>query len=141
MTYRAEEAASKLLIIGLNGEVAAIDCVTGERAWHNRLKGGGMGEVALVVTPSHVFASNTGGATLHCLEFGSGEELWRARATASECTTLLMSGDLLLLAKGGYIDCFSQSGEKLWSNKLSGMGMGNCTLGVPGEVVHGADRA
>jgi len=100
-----------------------------------------MGEVALAVTASHVFASNTGGATLHCIEFGSGNELWRARTTASGCTTLLISGDRLLLAKGGYIDCFSQSGEKLWSNKLSGMGLGNCTLGVPGEVVHGADRA
>jgi outer membrane protein assembly factor BamB len=69
------------LIIGTNGNIAAIDSASGEILWTTELKTGGIlssthGEdVSVILREGRVFAGCSG--HLFCLDAGSGAVLWR----------------------------------------------------------------
>jgi outer membrane protein assembly factor BamB len=137
MAYRKSKPAADLVVVGMNGKLRALHRATGEEAWQNPLKGGGLGEVALLVANGHVFASTSQGTTLHCLDHETGEERWRRACTTYGSTTLVWVEDRIIAAKGGYIESFDIQGKKLWGNSLSGMGTGTATVAVRGTVAYG----
>lgn len=127
-----------ILVVGLNGKVYGIDRATGELRWRNDLKGGGFGEVFLAVDYGVIVAS-AGGAMMYCLDYLTGQERWRAATQASGRATILIEPDHIVCAKGGYVDAYTVEGRRLWSQPLSGAGVGRVALGYPGNVVQADD--
>ena len=66
----------------------------------------------------------------------SGVEVWRAKldkGSASNIVALLVRGEDLYVARGGYVWCFNRmTGQKIWENGLKGMGFSFVTLAVEG---------
>jgi outer membrane protein assembly factor BamB len=126
--------SNRLLIVALNGMLAAIDTRSGERVWTAKLDSG-QGEVAIAITERRIFASAQG-AEVVCVRYDTGLELWRAPTTEGGRATLLLDGDCLYVSKAGYLDRLSVTeGLSLWSQPLKGFGTGEASLGLPGNVV------
>ncbi len=142
MDYRAAPETSapdrSLLVVGLAGNVYAIDRATGELRWHNELKGGGYGEVAIAVDYGVVIAS-AGSAMVFCLDYLSGAVRWKHATQSPGRATILIEPDQIVCAKGGYVDCFTPDGNQLWGQPLRGAGAARVALGYPGNVVQADD--
>lgn len=131
MPYREIEDERKILVIGLNGVVVGLDRETGAILWKNDLKGGGVGRVAVAIAEGKVFASAEGDK-LFCLDYLTGQTLWEQKTSHSgDNPSILVERDVLYVSKWGYIDCFTTSGEKLWSQELKGLGVGHANLKLP----------
>jgi outer membrane protein assembly factor BamB len=132
--FRSSAAEDRsLLIVGINGVVMAMSPQSGRAIWRNDLKGAGHGVVELLVTADLVVATGQG-TRIHALAYRTGETLWTAEHTSSGRATFLAEGELLFVAKGGELCCFSLDGERLWHERFSGHGMGTIALGFPGNV-------
>jgi hypothetical protein len=142
MDYRANAAEPQpdrsVLVVGLSGHVYGIARATGELLWANNLRGGGFGEVFIAVGYGVVIAS-AGGAALYCIDYLTGNDRWAVATQASGRATIVIEPDQIVCAKGGYIDCFSPDGNKLWSQPLKGAGVGRIALGYPGNIAQADD--
>lgn len=134
------ETGRELLIVALNGKVAALDAATGEIRWQNELEGGGYGEVYLAIDKRDVIVS-ANGARAYCLSYKSGKTRWAADTHSGGRATIIVEKSIVYIAKGGYVDAFARkTGERIFSQGLSGFGVGSCALGLPGNVAQGDDR-
>jgi hypothetical protein len=77
---------------------------------------------------------------VYCLDCLIGVERWRQPTHSSGSETIVIEPDHIVCAKGGYVDCFAPSGAPLWSQPLSGYGLGRSALGYPGNVAQADDR-
>ncbi len=132
------ESDRSLLVIGINGNLYAVDRTTGEPRWHNDLPGGRYGVVALAIGHGVVIAS-ADGAQIFCLDYATGHTRWTQPTQARGRATLVMEADHVVCAKSGYLDCFALDGKKLWSQPLKGAGQDQIALGYPGNVVQADD--
>ena len=122
------------LIVGLGGEVVALDVRTGAEVWRNQMPGGGTGVVELLVGKGLVIAT-AWGAAIHAIDYESGLTLWRAPHPASGGrATMLFEGDALYVAKSGQVARFTLGGELLWNAKLRGLGTGSAAMGFSGNA-------
>lgn len=128
-----------LLIVGLRGNVYALDRITGEPRWHNALPAGGFEEVTLAVGFGVVVASAHGGA-IYCLDYVTGQIRWRQDTQHRGRATILLEPDQIVCAKNGSVDCYAPDGRLLWQQPLAGAGYGRAALGYPGNVMQ-ADEA
>lgn len=69
----------KVLIVGSNGYVAAIDALTGSELWRTKLQSGLLGstryqDVSVLIRDGAVYAGSCG--HLFCLSLADGEILW-----------------------------------------------------------------
>jgi hypothetical protein len=54
--------------------------------------------------------------------------------------TILLDRSLIVVGKGGYLDCFDATRWKWWAQPFEGLGTGCLAIGVPGNIVE-ADNA
>jgi outer membrane protein assembly factor BamB len=132
MNYRSSAAGySPLLIVTVEGKVAAIDMESGREVWRNSLSGAGMGVVEVWVEGATVLVAPVSNVIV-ALRYTTGEEIWRATTTGSGRASILVEGQRVIVARGGYVDCFDPNGQRLWSNELSGLGMGATGIALLG---------
>ena len=127
------EADRSVLVVGLNGLVFGLDRDTGIMKWENKLPRGGYGPVYVAMRYGAVVAS-ANGSRLFRLDYRTGEAMWVANTSASGRATILIEQDRIIVAKGGYLDCFDHAGTAMWKQPLSGKGMGRVALGFPSNV-------
>lgn len=129
------EEDRSILVVTLNGKVHGVDRQTGELRWTQGTNqwGGGRGEVFLAMAHGLVIASSYEDAIVS-LDYTTGAITWSAHTHSSGRATILVERDVIICAKGGYLDCFAHGGKKLWTQPLTGLGMGNVALGFPGNV-------
>ena len=143
MDYRASAGAPEpdrsILVVGIHGKVLGLDRATGQIRWSNDLRGGGYGEVFLAVGYGVVIASAVG-AAIYCLDYLTGETRWSDSTQASGRATIVIEPDQIVCSKGGYVDCYTPDGTRLWQQPLSGQGLGRVALGYPGNVAQADDK-
>ena len=130
------EAASddrSIIIVALGGAVVGLDRRSGRERWRNELSGGGIGVVDVAITHGRVFVTASS-SVLVCLDYANGKTVWSAKTQGSGRGTILVDDGQVIVAKNGYVDCFDFSGNRLWSEALSGMGIGRAAVGLPGNV-------
>jgi hypothetical protein len=142
MTYREQEippeADRSVLVVGLNGKVFGIHRDTGELVWTNKMPGGGMEEVFIALRYG-VLVVSASGKRIFRLDYYTGKTLWEVTTTASGRATIVVEHDCIVVAKGGYIDCFEHEGKRRWKQPLKGMGLGRVAMGFPGNVAQADD--
>jgi len=142
MPYREGEALVEadrsILVVGISGHVLGLERATGAIRWRNNLKGGGSAEVFLGFRFGVLVVSAAGDAVFR-LDYQTGATLWSAETQASGRASIVIEPDLIVVAKGGYLDAFDHDGRKLWGQPLSGMGTGRVALGFPGNVAQADD--
>ena len=135
--YRAAPRAEdrSILVVALNGQVVGVDRQTGEIRWKQGTDGGsgGIGEVFVAMSHGLLLVSGHD-AMLVSLDYATGAIKWRGHTYSTGRATILVERDVIVCAKGGYLDCFGHGGMKLWTQPLSGLGQGRVTLGFPGNV-------
>ena len=122
-----------ILVLGISGVVVGISRATGEPCWRNTLNGGGGGEVFLAFRHGVLVVSAAGGA-LFRIDHRNGDTLWRSVTSGSGRATIVVEPDLIVVAKGGYVDGFGHDGKLRWKQPLRGMGMGRMALAFPDNV-------
>jgi outer membrane protein assembly factor BamB len=127
-----------LLIIGIKGHAIALDRATGGERWRARLEESwGGSPVEFLVSGGVVYATGSS-QDVYWLDYATGRELRRAQTTASGGrATMVLDGDVLIVARAGSIDCFSADGAKRWHNGLQGLGQSSVSLGFPDNVRQG----
>jgi len=142
MAYREGEALVEAdrstLVVGLGGNVVGLDRATGAVRWKNVLSGGGLEEVFIALRYG-VLAVSAGGKGVYRLDYATGATLWRSETTAPGRATILVELDLIIVAKGGYLDTFGHDGLPRWSQPLEGMGIGRVALALPGNIAQADD--
>ncbi|MBI5516275.1 MAG: PQQ-binding-like beta-propeller repeat protein [Deltaproteobacteria bacterium] len=136
MRWDGSEGRS-ILVFALQGRVGGMDRSTGEVRWLREFGDGG--EVFLVVTDEVVLASSDA-PELWCLDYTTGKALWQSPTTGRGRATIVLDRDQVVVAKGGYVNCFDRTGKHLWSNLLKGYGTGRIALGFPGNVAQADDQ-
>jgi outer membrane protein assembly factor BamB len=141
MSYREGEAIVEstrdILVVGLAGKVIGLDRRGGEIRWTRVLQSLGGVFVAL----RHGLLVVSGNASsVHRLDYLSGEVVWSKPTTANGRATILIETDVVIVAKGGYLDAFAHDGAPLWKQELKGMGIDAATLALPGNIAQ-ADTA
>jgi outer membrane protein assembly factor BamB len=131
--YRAGASPSPVLLVALGGHVAGLDPATGKILWKNDLSGGGYGAVDLASDGEVVYASAAGNRVF-AIEVASGKTLWNGQTTAHGRATIVIEGERIFVAKGGFVDAYSRSGELIWNQGLPGLGTGRAALGFPGNL-------
>jgi hypothetical protein len=127
--------AHDLIVAAVGGKVLGIDAMTGQVRWENGMEGGGYGEVGLAIANDRIVVSAARGKVF-CLAYPSGAELWTAKTSSMGRATILIEGELVLVAKSGKLDCFDlATGEERWSQPLPRTGYGSVAIGAPGNVV------
>lgn len=135
MSYREGDFRDRSkLVVAVTGRVAALDITTGAELWRNELPGAGTGTIELGVDDGRVYVAPSTAPLLVCLDLQTGDVLWRASTTVNGRASMLFEGARIVVARQGYIDCFDRDGNTLWSNGLSGLGMGPTAIGVEGNV-------
>jgi outer membrane protein assembly factor BamB len=140
MTYRQDagpppaEIDRSLLVVGLNGIVVALERATGQLRWRNDLPGHGGREVFLALRYGVLVVSASGNGVAR-LDYATGALVWEHPTRGSGRATILVEPELIVVAKGGYLDAFDHDGRLLWQQPLEGVGMGGTSLGFPGNVV------
>src|SRR5262245_19528707 len=97
--------SDSVLVVAAGGVVRGLDRNTGQELWKNGLSGGGYGEVAIHIEGDLIVAS-AAGAMAFGLSYPSGEQLWASKTTAMGRATVWIDARQLVIAKGGYLDCF-----------------------------------
>jgi outer membrane protein assembly factor BamB len=128
------EVDRSLLVVGLNGHLLGINRELGAVAWTNKLPGGGHGALFLAMRYG-VLVASAHGSSIFRVDYRFGHTLWRAETTSAGRATILIEPDCIVVAKSGYLDCFTHDGEKLWSQPFTGLGVGAVAMGFPGNVV------
>lgn len=140
--YREDAVVPELdrstLVVGISGRLFGIDRATGDVRWQYAIPGWVKGEVFLAVRYGLVIASAFSGRIV-ALDYQSGAERWIAETTASGRASIVVESDLIVCAKGGYVDAFDHAGAKRWSQPLRGAGQGRIALGFPGNVAQADD--
>jgi len=131
--YRSGAIHPPILLVALGGHVAGLDPDTGRIRWSNELVNGGYGDVDLAMDGEFILASASGNR-IFALAYGDGRTLWSAETTGHGRTTIVFEGERIYIAKGGFIDAYSRTGERLWKQDLPGFGTGRATLGFPGNL-------
>ena len=80
-----------------------------------------------------------GGPRVFCFRYPTGELVWTKNSSAGGRASMVVEGDLLLVAKGGKIDCYQLDGKWLWTQLLEGHGRGAIAMGVPGTWAQADD--
>jgi outer membrane protein assembly factor BamB len=130
--YRKADAPERdLVIIALNGEVAAIDRQSGEEKWRAAILGASVGTMALAIASGRVYTA-TEEEIVACFDYRTGDRVWQATTRAFGRPTLLVDGDQVIVARGAHLECVSrETGELLWHAVLRGMGKGVTAIGLP----------
>ena len=72
------------------------------------------------------------------VELATGEEQWRTKipgGSTSSVASVVVRDGLVVVGSRGVLHCFDgQTGARLWSNELKGLGYGNIFLGSPGDA-------
>lgn len=135
MTYRETEAEDRsLVIVAVSGRIAAIDVQTGKERWRNDLSGLGHGVIEVMIEAGAVYLTVATARDLLCLDYATGKERWRRDTSMNGRASMIRDGARLFIAREGVLDCFDLAGNKLWSNGLSGLGVGPTAVGLPGNV-------
>jgi len=139
--YREEPGGSRgLLIIALNGEIAALSRKTGEVEWRRRIASGGWGAVAVAFDGEAVLAS-AHSDQLYCMAYRTGEVLWQRPTKVSfGRASIVIEDGMVYVARGGEVECFTREGEQRWHQPLKGMGVGATALGFPDNLVQADER-
>ena len=142
MAYREGEALIEadrsLLVVGVAGKVIGLERDTGQLRWRNDLRGGGTGEVFIAFRYGALVVSANGDAVFR-LDYATGATLWQARTQSVGRATIAIEPEVIVVAKSGYLDAFRHDGHKLWTQPLTGMGVGATALGFPGNVAQADD--
>jgi outer membrane protein assembly factor BamB len=125
-------ADRSLLILGVTGEVHAVDRKTGEPRWKNGLAGGGLGEVVIDVHDELVVVA--AGPLLAGLDYLTGSERWRAEISLLGHATVLIDDGCVICSKGREVKCFDLNGQLQWTQPLGLLGPSVTALGFPGNV-------
>ena len=131
--YRADAAPSPVLLVALGGHLVGLDPASGAILWKNDLSGGGYGSVDLA-SDGEVVVASAGGNRVFAIAYPTGATLWAASTTAHGRATIVIEGERIFVAKGGSVDAYSRSGEKLWTQGLPGLGTGRAALGFPANL-------
>jgi outer membrane protein assembly factor BamB len=128
------EVDRSILVVGLNGHTIGLRRDTGTIVWKSSLPGGGHGEV-FVGLRHGVLVVSAQGARAFRLDYQSGTTLWEVATQSAGRASILIEPELIVIAKGGYVEGFSHDGRPLWSQLLEGYGLGCVALACPGNVV------
>lgn len=127
------------MIVAVAGRVAALDVATGRELWRNELSGAGTGTVELVIDNGRIFVAVGSTSVVACIDYETGRELWRTTTATYGRATMVVDGPRIFVARQGYVDCIDRDGNVLWSNGLSGLGVGPTAIGVEGNVAQADD--
>jgi outer membrane protein assembly factor BamB len=128
-----------LLIVALNGDVAALNKKDGSELWRTRISAGGWGTVTIAFDTEVVFACALS-SPLFCLAYRTGDVLWQqATKVRYGRAALVVEDGLAYAARGGEVECFTREGVRLWRQGLKGMGVGATALGFPGNLIQADD--
>ena len=122
-----------MIIVGLEASIVALHPKTGEICWHNEMSLGGHSWVALAVSPNYVFASASA-KKIFCIDKKTGDTMWASQTTGMGRATLMVMEDRICVSKGGFVDCFSFSGDLLWSKNLKRWGKKAAALAYKDQV-------
>jgi len=111
-----------ILLIGIAGNIVAIDAATGKEIWRNPV--GGTDVVVWHVDGDVVYAA--AGSSVVCLNQSTGIKLWSQYISWwSQLTTLHFRNGNLYVGSGGVLYCLNPiSGELIWHNPLRFLGRG-----------------
>jgi outer membrane protein assembly factor BamB len=131
MTYREDaRVTSYQLVVGMNGEIAALDQRTGEELWRASIHGAGLGRVTLLVHGDLVYAASEEELVV-CLDAATGHKRWERATTAYGRATLAIRGEDLFVARGSHVECLERlTGSSRWTRIVRGMGKGIATIVV-----------
>jgi serine/threonine-protein kinase len=120
------------LLVGINGQLIALDPATGQTRWKVMLYDSGL--VTFVLTDDLVIAT---GMNDHLVgvDRRTGTERFRTRTSDYGKATMLLAGDQLFVAKAGVLDCFGLDGTRRWKEGFKGMGNRSVSLGFGNQVV------
>ena len=135
--YRGSDAPPEvdrsILVVGISGTVLGIDRATGRTVWRTDLPGWRGGAVFLAMRYGLVVVSSESDQ-LAALDYRTGATRWTARTGAAGRATIVIESDLIVCAKGGWLDAFDHEGRRFWTEEL-GLGAAVMSLGFPGNVV------
>lgn len=144
MAYREQElppeADRSILLVGLNGVVVGLDRETGTKRWENQLPGGGTGTVFIAQRYGLLIVSASR-ERVYRLDYRTGKTVWTKNTSSAGRATIVVESDLIVVAKGGYVDAFDHDGAALWRQPLRGKGLGRVALGFPGNLAQADDYA
>jgi hypothetical protein len=127
------ESDRSILVLGVSGACLGLSRATGEVTWRNILSRGGGGEVS-VAFRFGVVAVSAAGHALFRLDYRTGDTLWQAETSGGGRATIVVEPELIVVAKGGYVDAFGHDGSRHWRQPLKGIGEGRMALAFPGNV-------
>lgn len=130
----------KPLVVGLGGRVLGIDPMTGAELWRNEMLHGGLEYVAIAVFDECVVASASA-ARVFYIDRKTGETIWSEKTTGIGRASLIKEGSQIFICKGGHLDCFSETGNVLWSQDLRKVGKSGAALGFTDNVVQADGKA
>ncbi len=133
------EADRSILVVGLNGAVVGLDRETGAIRWKNPLVASGGHEVFIAFRFGLLVVS-AAGDQLISIDYRNGLTRWASPTQSAGRATILIEHDRVVCAKGGYLDCFDHDGRALWSQPLTGLGLGAIALAFPGNVAQADQR-
>ncbi|UJR78504.1 PQQ-binding-like beta-propeller repeat protein [Sandaracinus amylolyticus] len=143
------EAADErsILVIAGNAEIAGYERATGKLVWKHELttKILGMtaklgGAVELEIRAGRVYVTSR--EAILCLDYRTGAKIGEVKlASSSLRPTFVIDGDHLYVASSTTIECFTMTGERVWSAKREGVfGSDGFALGFPGNIRQGDER-
>jgi outer membrane protein assembly factor BamB len=129
---------SSVLVSAFGGRIFGLSTQTGDAVWMYEAEATGQFHVVrIVVEGKRVYALTK--SELVCLEYESGNVVWKTEAAAGDLT-LLVGPDGVFTAGDGEVRCFAlDSGEPRWNQRFPGMGRGSVAIGLPGAAAQ-ADR-
>ena len=135
-----------ILVVAGNGEVCGYDRRTGRQVWKHEVTTKILGMTARVhgafdlqIQGGRVYVAER--EAIVCLDYLSGALIGRVKlASASTRVTFVIDGDHLYVVSGTTLECFTVSGERVWSTTHRDIAASGFALGFPGNVRQGDER-
>jgi outer membrane protein assembly factor BamB len=121
-----------ILVTAFNGKVFGLDRGNGQVRW--KFDGLSHGEIELAVGSGVVVACSA--QRLCFIELVTGRPLRMVDLVGQYATrpVMLIDGPHIFVARGGEVACYTTGGDWIWSQPLTGEGIGNMALALPGNA-------
>lgn len=120
------------LIIGIGGQVCAVNPGDGAIAWAVKLS---TDDYVTFDMDAELIVASTADNRVVGIDRHTGAERFNVAAGGYGKATILMTTKCVYVAKGGYLDCIAHDGAVIWRQELKGLGFHSATLGLGDRIV------
>jgi outer membrane protein assembly factor BamB len=145
--YREQAEERPILIVAGNAEIRAFERKSGQLVWKHEITTTILGMTAriggaidLQIVGGRVFVALRD--SILCLDYLTGTPIGSVKlASQSARVTFVIDGDHLFVASGRTVECFTLTGERVWTSPFRDMpGNDGLALGFPGNIRQGDER-